>query len=119
MLAGPTASLDPSYNPNDRERDMTVPRARTMGCRLLGKWVGTSASIILLPCAMFPSVVLSETPSAKPNLSGIWQALNEANWNVEPHVATQGALDTLGAIGAVAPGIGVVEGGKIPYLPAA
>jgi hypothetical protein len=89
-------------------------------CRkLLAKLVDTMASIILLSCAMFPSAVLSKTASEKPDLSGIWQALNEANWDVEAHVATQGAIDTLGAIGAVAPGIGVVEGGKIPYLPAA
>jgi hypothetical protein len=89
-------------------------------CReLLGKWVGTMASMILVSCAMMPSVASSKTASGKPDLSGIWQALNEANWDVEPHVATQGPLDTLGAIGAVAPGIGVVEGGKIPYLPAA
>jgi hypothetical protein len=55
----------------------------------------------------------------KPNLNGIWQALNEANWNVEPHGASQGPVETLGAIGAAAPGIGVVQGGRIPYLPAA
>jgi hypothetical protein len=57
--------------------------------------------------------------AGKPDLSGIWQALNEANWNLEPHVATQGAVDSLGAIGAVAPGNGVVVGGRIPYLSAA
>jgi hypothetical protein len=55
----------------------------------------------------------------KPNLNGVWQALNEANWNVEPHGASQGPVETLGAIGAAAPGIGVVQGGRIPYLPAA
>jgi hypothetical protein len=89
-------------------------------CReLLRKLVGTMASIVLLFFAMFPSEVASKTAAGKPDLSGIWQTLNEANWDVEPHVAAQGALDTLGAIGAVAPGMGVVDGGKIPYLPAA
>jgi hypothetical protein len=57
--------------------------------------------------------------AGKPDLNGIWQVLNEANWNLEPHIATQGAVETLGAIGAVAPGIGVVQGGSIPYLPGA
>ncbi len=57
--------------------------------------------------------------AGKPNLNGIWQVLNEANWNLEPHIATQGAVEALGAIGALAPGIGVVAGGSIPYLASA
>src|SRR6187551_576750 len=55
----------------------------------------------------------------KPNLNGVWQVLNEANWNLEAHNATQGPVETLGAIGASAPGVGVIVGGRIPYLPAA
>lgn len=55
----------------------------------------------------------------KPDLNGIWQAVNSANWNLEPHAAEQGPTEALGAIGAVPPGTGVVEGGSIPYLPAA
>ncbi|WP_428096341.1 hypothetical protein [Candidatus Rariloculus sp.] len=55
----------------------------------------------------------------RPDLNGIWQVLNTANWNLEPHAASQGTVETLGAIGAVAPGIGVIEGGQIPYLPTA
>jgi len=57
--------------------------------------------------------------SGKPDFSGIWQAMGDANWNLEPHIAMQGAVETLGAIGSVAPGIGVVDGGKIPYLASA
>jgi hypothetical protein len=57
----------------------------------------------------------------KPNLNGIWEAMNTANWDLEPHDAQQApvAPDQLGAIGAVPPGRGVVDGGTIPYLPAA
>lgn len=57
----------------------------------------------------------------KPNLNGIWQVMNGANWNLEPHEARTAlvAEDKLGAIGAVPAGLGVVEGGVIPYLPAA
>jgi hypothetical protein len=55
----------------------------------------------------------------KPNLNGVWQVLNEANWNLEPHGPSQGPVETLGAIGAAPPGAGVVQGGRIPYLPAA
>ena len=56
-----------------------------------------------------------------PNLNGIWQVMNSANWDLEPHDAAQANADPaeLGAIGAEPPGLGVVEGGTIPYLPAA
>src|SRR5690606_36690258 len=52
-----------------------------------------------------------------PYLSGAWQALNTAHWNLEPHVSDYPVLLELGAQFAVPPGQGVVDGGKIPYLP--
>jgi hypothetical protein len=55
----------------------------------------------------------------KPNFDGVWQAINAANWALEPHNAAQGTVPLTGAIGAVSPGRGVVEGGSIPYLPSA
>ena len=55
----------------------------------------------------------------KPNLNGIWQALNEAYWDIEGHGAAPGPVTTLGAAGAVTPGLGIVEGGPIPYQVAA
>src|SRR4029450_4015610 len=69
----------------------------------------------------------------KPDLNGIWQSLSEANWDLEPHMA-RSALQlrpgpfgpvpaapvlALGAVGSVPPGMGVVEGDTIPYLPEA
>jgi hypothetical protein len=59
------------------------------------------------------------TADGKPNLNGIWQALNEANWDLEPHAAAQGTVLALGAQFSIPPGIGVVEGGSIPYKPEA
>jgi hypothetical protein len=56
---------------------------------------------------------------AHPNLNGIWQALNEANWDLEGHVARPSPVVAMGALGAAPGGLGVVEGGEIPYLPAA
>jgi|TARA_Y100000310_G_C20653346_1_gene800685 hypothetical protein len=67
----------------------------------------------------------------KPDLNGIWQVLNTANYNVEPHAAkaamsmTSGPFGpvpskevvVLGAVGAVPAGLGVVDGGEIPYKP--
>ena len=59
------------------------------------------------------------TADGKPNLNGIWQALNTANWDIQGHAARPGPVVALGAAGAVPAGMGVVEGDEIPYLPAA
>ena len=50
-----------------------------------------------------------------PDINGIWQSLNNANWNLEDQVAQQGAVESLGAIGAIPPGQSVIQGGSIPY----
>ena len=53
-----------------------------------------------------------------PDLNGIWQVMNSANWDLEPHAAAPAPFPALlGAIGAEPAGQGVVEGGKIPYQP--
>jgi len=67
-----------------------------------------------------------------PDFSGIWQANNTANWDLQNHaarpmVAQQGRVAgsvvlaapvlALGSIGWVPSGIGVVEGDEIPYKP--
>lgn len=58
--------------------------------------------------------------AGKPNLNGIWQALNTAHWNLEGHSAEAlGEFWKLGAFGAIPAGNSVVVGGKIPYLPEA
>lgn len=55
-----------------------------------------------------------------PNLNGIWEVMNTADWDLEPHDAQEApaAPEVLGALGAEPPGQGVVEGGAIPYLAA-
>jgi hypothetical protein len=45
--------------------------------------------------------------SGKPDFSGIWQTLSEADYDLEPHAGRSDAP----------PGLGVVVGGKLPYLP--
>ena len=61
----------------------------------------------------------SRMPDGRPNLNGIWVASNTANWNLETHEAKQGPVVALGAAFSVPGGLGVVEGGKIPYKPEA
>jgi hypothetical protein len=59
------------------------------------------------------------TADGKPDLNGVWQTLNTANWDLEEHAAQAGPVVALGAAGAVPAGLSVVEGNEIPYLPAA
>src|ERR671918_458332 len=49
------------------------------------------------------------TRDGHPDLQGVWQVLNTAAWDLEDHGASLG----------VPAGHGVVEGGAIPYQPAA
>ena len=60
------------------------------------------------------------TSDGKPNISGVWQAMNTANWDLRAHAASQGPVLSLGAEFSVPPGPGVIDGdGTIPCLPAA
>ena len=79
----------------------------------LGFLLHVSSSAAQTPANRGPRTV-----DGKPDLNGIWQALNKANWDIETHGPSQGPAD-LGAIGSIPPGIGVVEGDTLPYLPAA
>ena len=59
---------------------------------------------------------ISRTPSGKPDLSGIWQAMTTAHYNIEPHAASYGPYPRdMGAVSAIPASLGLVEGGKIPY----
>jgi len=69
--------------------------------------------------AQAPAYRAPRTKDGKPNLAGVWQAVNEANWDIEAHSAAPGPVYQLGAAYSVAPGLGIVEGGPIPYKPEA
>ena len=74
-----------------------------------------------------------ERVDGHPNFSGVWSVMNTANWDLEPHAARAAlefrpgpvvpvpakAIVALGAVGSVPAGLGVVEGGMIPYTPEA
>src|SRR5436190_3504345 len=70
--------------------------------------------------------------AGKPDFSGIWQANNTANWDLQTHAARPMVAQSgfapgsvvlaapvlaLGSIGWIPGGLGVVEGEQIPYQP--
>ena len=68
------------------------------------------AVVVLLPIAAAQSPAgssLPRLPDGKPDLSGIWQVMNSANYDVQDHIAREG----------VPAGQGVVDGNEIPYQP--
>ena len=90
--------------------------------------------VFLLPTLLVSSLALAEyepprNADGKVNFSGTWQVLNTANNSLEAHtgraaqVMREGPavpvpvkeLVALGAVGAMPPSLGVVEGGEIPY----
>lgn len=82
---------------------------------------GLSAAIVLGSIAAVfgqaQTYTAPRTPDGKPNLTGIWQAMNTANWDLQAHEARQGPVIALGAAFSIPPGPGVVEGNEIPYQP--
>ena len=98
--------------------------------------VGVLALVLALTLTAHP-VNAQELPrlsDGRPDLNGIWQVLNEANYDLEPHIARHSlqlregpvgplpSIPTLrmGAVGAVPGSLGViVGGGTIPYTPEA
>src|ERR1700686_1315768 len=101
-------------------------------------WSRPLACTVVLLTAMLaagqtPAYRPPRTDGGHPDLNGIWQALNEANYDLQAHLARPAMalragpygpvpaapVLALGAVGSVPPSLGVVEGGEIPYKPEA
>src|SRR4026208_2176254 len=94
------------------------------------KWVSV---LLLALCAITltaqtPAYRAPRTPEGKPDLNGIWQALNEANYDIEMHMARPAMalrpgpygpvpaapVLALGAVGSGPPGVAGGGGGGAP-----
>lgn len=98
---------------------------RTYLDRLLSIWIrsGAMRSLFRMSAVLWmAAAAFAEVPMAAdghPDLSGMWQTLGTADWDLEDHAPAPGPFYQLGATGAIPPGRGVVEGGEIPYKPEA
>ena len=76
------------------------------------RWIGVCllvASAVVPLAAQNQAATVPRASNGRPDLSGIWQVLNTAAWDIQDHSASLG----------VPGGQGVVEGNEIPYQPSA
>jgi hypothetical protein len=114
-------------------------RSRALNTIIIAAVAGAVGALVTAAASQLsgqPQTAAYRSPriaDGKPDMNGIWQALNEAHYDLEAHIARPALalrpgpygpvpaapVLALGAVGAVPPGLGVVEGGEIPYTPEA
>lgn len=85
-------------------------------------WLNLAAGVVVMTIAANAQNGAYRAPRSydgHADLSGVWQAVNTANWDLEDHSAAAGTMWQTGAINSEPAGESVVEGGTIPYKPEA
>src|SRR5258707_4233934 len=138
--ASPSLTLRRLRGGKGRGQKETIMRYRRLGSMITvaiaAAAVGAIVSASVTQTSGQAQVARPARIEGKPNFSGIWQANNEANWDLQAHAALPGAVTqqgvysydyarvpaapvlALGAAGAVPGSLGVVTGdGQNPYQP--
>src|SRR5438093_13204233 len=99
---------------------MATPAPRSIFVPIICVTVSVMTAVFAqAPATKAPAAPAARASGARPNLNGVWQAITSAYWDIEPHAAGPSVVRELGAASAIPPGLGIVEGGIIPYRPEA
>jgi hypothetical protein len=107
--------------------------ARVLATVISAGAAGAALALMAPVAGQSPPAGVPRLADGRPDLNGIWQAVNEANFDIQAHAARPAMalragpygpvpaapVVALGAVGAVPPGIGVVVGDELPYRPEA
>ena len=108
------------FNETKIQTDKEMPMPKLIRHRTISSLIrSTLCMTLLLVGSLTAAQDIPRTADGRPDFNGIWQAINTANWDVEPHAASFGPLVAAGAIGAIPAGLGIVDGNEIPYTPEA
>src|SRR5215831_7409186 len=94
--------------------------SRISAMRILAAGLGVAGLFLSAPSMKAQQAQAYRAPrtkDGKPDLNGIWQAVNTAYWDIEGHGAAPSVMWQLGAAFSEPPGLGIVEDGPIPYKP--